>query len=144
MLVNLAKCKTGWKGDPAVEAGFSTGSLGDRMIAVGHFYSFAVVLDAVASNKDSGLSYSLYWKDPDRRAEPSDLFLVGEPVKVTDDDDEIYPVLAQQNGLWIYCSDELIQDVISLAIEQKPSASHTELIECIEYYLQKDTFLDLV
>jgi hypothetical protein len=33
--------------------------------------------------------------------------------------------------------------VVDLAISQKPNVSDAELLNCLEYYLKRDTFLDL-
>ena len=69
--------------------------------------------------------------------------LVSNTVEVLDDDTEVYPVDAQTHQFSFHCSDENIQDVIDLAIEQKPHASSEELIRALNYYLDNDTFLDL-
>jgi len=113
------------------------------MISLGNFYKLSVVLSSVAAKEERGFSYDLYWKDENRPATPDDMILVGEPIQVTDDDEEIYPALARENGLWIYCNNELIQDVVDLAVKQKPSATPDELVKCLEHYIAKDNFLDL-
>ncbi len=113
------------------------------MISLGHLYTLSDIVGFVAAKAERGFPYSLYWDDQDRPAMPDDRFLVSDPVRVTGDGVEVYPTLARENGFWIYCSDELIQDVVDLAIEQKPAATTSELIRCIEHYLSNDDFLDL-
>uniref|UniRef100_UPI00403F616F DUF7716 domain-containing protein n=1 Tax=Massilia sp. METH4 TaxID=3123041 RepID=UPI00403F616F len=38
---------------------------------------------------------------------------------------------------------EHLQDVVDLAVRQKPSASDNEIIRCLNYYVEFDDFLDL-
>lgn len=113
------------------------------MISLGNTYTVSDVLRAVAEENDPDASYDLYWDDQDREATLDDIFLVAEKVQVTDESEEIYPKSAVDRGFWLYCSDELIQDVVSLAIRQKPTASLSDLLRCLEYYIRRDDFLDL-
>ncbi|MCC9041942.1 hypothetical protein LNQ81_04395 [Myroides sp. M-43] len=69
---------------------------------------------------------------------------VGEPVEVTDNDEEIYPSEVIEQEMWYLCSDEDIQDVVDLAISQKPSATMEELVMALDYYLTIDDFIDLI
>ncbi|MCL2310269.1 MAG: hypothetical protein FWC42_08380 [Proteobacteria bacterium] len=113
------------------------------MISIGNIYKVSDVLRAVAEKKGPDASYDLYWEDQDREATLDDVFLVAEKVQVTDDCEEIYPKSATDRGFWIYCSDELIQDVVGLAVSQKPTASLSDLLRCLEHYIRRDCFLDL-
>lgn len=38
---------------------------------------------------------------------------------------------------------ELIQDAITAALYQKPSATNNELLNAVNYYLQNDSFMQL-
>ena len=69
--------------------------------------------------------------------------LVSDTVNVLDDDSEIYPDDVIAHHFSYQCSSENIQDVIDLAIQQKPSATDQELIRALNYYLERDNFLDL-
>lgn len=69
--------------------------------------------------------------------------LVSNTVSVSDDDSEIYPEDVIALRFSYSCSDENIQDVIDLAIQQKPHATNEEIIHALNYYLEKDNFLDL-
>lgn len=67
---------------------------------------------------------------------------VGDPVEVTDSDEEIYPEYAVTHDMWYFCSDENIQDVVDLAHSQKQDISIVELITALGYYLEHDDFMD--
>jgi len=71
------------------------------------------------------------------------ILYVGKPVEIDDDDNEIYPIEILENNLEFEYSDENFQDVIDLAYSQKPNASIKEFIKCLNYYAERDTFLDL-
>ena len=113
------------------------------MIAIGRLFKLSEILDAVASKQERAFHYHLYWADPERPPILNDEFLVGEPVQISDDDVEIYPESATSRKFWVFCSDELIQDVVDLAIHQKSTASHAELLACLEHYIEHDDFMDL-
>lgn len=66
---------------------------------------------------------------------------VGDPVEVTDSDEEIYPEYAVTHDMWYFCSDENIQDVVDLALSQKEGLSIAELVVALEYYLEHDDFM---
>ena len=112
-----------------------------------HFYTIENFINLVkqrlerSKNFDSEYFYAIYVKKDGFSL--GQTILVSDPVFVSDDDTEIYPndVIAHQ--LNYQCSDENIQDVIDLAIQQKPSATDQELIQALNYYLERDNFLDL-
>ena len=60
------------------------------------------------------------------------------------DDAMVFPASVQQRGWWLYCSDELVQSVVGLAAEQKPTATADELLRCLVHYMHEDCILDLV
>lgn len=113
------------------------------MISIGQLHTLPEIFDAVAAKQERSFNYDLYWADPDRPPTLEDHFLVGESVQVNDDYIEIYPESATSRNFWIYCSNELIQDVVDLATRQKPTATHEELLMCLEHYLERDDFKDL-
>lgn len=67
---------------------------------------------------------------------------VGDPVEVTDSDEEIYPEYALTHDMWYFCSDENIQDVVDLALSQRTDISIEQLVEALDYYLEHDDFMD--
>ena len=49
----------------------------------------------------------------------------------------------EENGLELCFSDENILDVVGACLHQKADASVDELMQSLEYYMEKDTFLEL-
>ena len=60
-----------------------------------------------------------------------------------DDDNELPLAFVEQNGLKFCFSDENILDVVGACLHQKRDASVEELMQSLEYYMEKDTFLEL-
>ena len=91
----------------------------------------------IAENK-----YSIYISENNKLKENT-LIYVGKPVEIDDNDNEIYPNVVLKNNLEFYYSCETLQDVIDLAFSQKSEASIEEIIKCLNFYSDNDTFLDL-
>lgn len=91
---------------------------------------------------DPAYAYAVYAREDE--VEIGLEIYVGEPVEVNDNDEETYPSVAIEQEMWYMCSDEDIQDVVDLAISQKPSATMEELVMALDYYLTIDDFIDLV
>ena len=54
---------------------------------------------------------------------------------------DVYPMdVAERDLQLVYYGEQLI-DVLSLALEEKPEASHQDLVEALNYYQEHDTFL---
>jgi hypothetical protein len=93
--------------------------------------------------------FNVYWKDQDDSPTLDDEVFVGAPAPVADDvPDEEYdyallPQVVKDRGWWLSYSGELIEDVLSNSLTQKPTASDAELLKAVEYYAEMDTFLDL-
>lgn len=60
-----------------------------------------------------------------------------------DDENEILPDFIEENDLEFVFREELLQDVIINALEQKPDASLSELFAAINFYSEKDNFMQL-
>ena len=57
------------------------------------------------------------------------------------EDRDVYPTeVAEQNLQLVYYGEQLI-DVLSVALEEKPEASHQDLVEVLNYYHQHDSFM---
>lgn len=61
---------------------------------------------------------------------------------VDDDDNEILPEFAVQNGLEFIYRDEMLQDVIANAVDEDEEVSDKKLLKAIEYYDKFDTFME--
>jgi hypothetical protein len=115
------------------------------MITLGSDCKVSTLLLQIAAREERHFQYSLYWEDranDDPRLD--DIFLVASPSEVTDDDLEIFPQQVTERGWWLYCSDELVQDVVDLAISQKPNVSPAEMLKCLIYHMKNDDFLDII
>ena len=57
------------------------------------------------------------------------------------DDRDVYPTdVAEQDLQLVYYGEQLI-DVLTVALEEKPDASHQDLVEALKYYQQHDNFM---
>ena len=60
-----------------------------------------------------------------------------------DDGNELPLAFVEENGLEFCFSDENILDVVGACLHQKADASVDALMQSLEYYMEKDTFLEL-
>ena len=68
------------------------------------------------------------------------LYWVSDYPDVVDDSD-VYPTeVTEQDLQLVYYGEQLI-DVLSVALEEKPDASHQDLVEALNYYNQHDSFM---
>ncbi|MBC7755124.1 MAG: hypothetical protein H7Z20_00475 [Bdellovibrio sp.] len=113
------------------------------MLKLNAFYTLPDLFALVKTKCERDVDYSIYWLDNAPDPTLQDRVFVAAPVDVDDEDNEAFPQIVNDNGFWYFCSDENIQDVIDVAIDQKPNASDEEQLKCLDYYLKRDTFLDL-
>lgn len=92
-----------------------------------------------AIDYDPTLSYVVYAKNDPLSLQ--DQVYIAEPIDIDQNDQEIYCDFALENGYSYYCSDENIQDVVDYAFENNPEVEPGFLLKSLQYYLQKDTFL---
>ena len=58
------------------------------------------------------------------------------------EDRDVYPTeVAEQNLQLVYYGEQLI-DVLSVALEEKPEASHQDLVDALNYYNRYDIFMN--
>lgn len=74
--------------------------------------------------------------------EPEMKVFIGDPLDIGGNDNEILPDFVYHNKLKYMCSDENIQDVVDLAFRQYAEVSSSQLITALNYYIEKDDFLD--
>ena len=83
--------------------------------------------------------FCLYGKEDEELALDS-LYWVSDYPDVVEDSD-VYPAdVAEQDLQLVYYGEQLI-DVLSVALEEKPEASHQDLVEALNYYQQHDSFM---
>jgi hypothetical protein len=99
----------------------------------------------VKAKQDRTQNYTVYWHNHRADPELNDEVLIASPSDVDETESfDVMPPIVAAKGWWICIYDYILQDVIDLAIEQKPNASDAELLACLRYYEEKDTFLDLM
>jgi hypothetical protein len=108
------------------------------------YIKLADLFALVKHQQDRDQSYTVYWHKNGPDPKLDDMVLIAEPSSVDETESEdVMPAIVAAKGWWICIYDYILQDVIDLAISQKPSASDAELLTCLRFYENNDTFLDL-
>lgn len=112
-------------------------------------YLFTEVIDEIkeiylkdgdsAFYKEDG--WCLYAKDIDIKLD-SECYVLPYP-DITDDDEEILPEFAVQNNLEFVYRDEMLQDVIAMAVDEDEDISNKKILKAIQYYDENDTFMEI-
>ena len=101
--------------------------------------SLEQIIEQVRVDKLVSDDFCLYGKEDGELALAS-LYWVSDYPDVVEDRD-VYPTdVAEQDLQLVYYGEQLI-DVLSVALEEKPEASHQDLVEALNYYQEHDTFL---
>ncbi len=98
--------------------------------------------------KEKGMSgfyaeegWNLYSADDE--IELDTICVIEDPFDNDDDDNEILPEsIAERNMVFVF-SDELVQDCVSSAIDQKADASPELMLEAIHYYNVNDDYMTI-
>ena len=97
------------------------------------------IIEQVRVDKLVSDDFCLYGKEDGELALES-LYWVSDYPDVVEDRD-IYPAdVVEQDLQLVYYGEQLI-DVLSVALEEKPEASHQDLVEALNYYQQHDSFM---
>mgnify|MGYP000941274995 FL=1 len=101
--------------------------------------SLEQIIKQMRVDKLSSDDFCLYVKE-DGELALDRLYWVSDYPDVVEDRD-VYPMdVAERDLQLVYYGEQLI-DVLSLALEEKPEASHQDLVEALNYYQEHDTFL---
>ena len=101
--------------------------------------SLEQIIEQVRVDETSSDDFCLYGKE-DWELALDRLYWVSDYPEVVEDRD-VYPTeVAEQNLQLVYYGEQLI-DVLSVALEEKPEASHQDLVEVLNYYHQHDSFM---
>jgi len=101
--------------------------------------SLEQIIEQVRANQLSSDDFCLYGKE-DGELALARLYWVSDYPDVVEDSD-VYPAdVAEQDLQLVYYGEQLI-DVLSVALEEKPEASHQDLVEALNYYQQHDSFM---
>ena len=101
--------------------------------------SLEQIIEQVRADESSSDDFCLYGKE-DGELALDRLYWVSDYPDVIEDRD-IYPAdVVEQDLQLVYYGEQLI-DVLSVALEEKPDASHQDLVEAMNYYQQHDSFM---
>ena len=101
--------------------------------------SLEQIIEQVRVDKLVSDDFCLYGKEDGELALARSYWVSDYPDVVEDRD--VYPTeVAEQNLQLVYYGEQLI-DVLTLALEEKPDASHQDLVEALKYYQQHDNFM---
>ena len=101
--------------------------------------SLEQIIEQVRVDKLVSDDFCLYGKEDGELALARSYWVSNYPDVVEDRD--VYPTeVAEQNLQLVYYGEQLI-DVLSVALEEKPDASHQDLVEALNYYHQHDSFM---
>ena len=101
--------------------------------------SLEQIIEQMRVDESSSDDFCLYGKE-DGELALDRLYWVSDYPDVIEDRD-IYPAdVVEQDLQLVYYGEQLI-DVLSVALEEKPDASHQDLVEVMNYYHQHDSFM---
>ena len=106
------------------------------------FFSIEELIACFKARQERECSYAIYSARGEAFAAGEQVF-VADGVEVNDQDEEIHPAAVRRLNLQFAYSGELFQDVIDLAISQKPQATDSEILQALNHYSEFDDFLDL-
>lgn len=98
----------------------------------------------ILKSQHKNIDFSIYDKGSPGAANLDSTCIIGEPSTITEDDEEIYPEYITNFRLEFWYSDELLEDVVMTALNQKNNASNEEIHSAIRHYSEHDDFLDLI
>ena len=101
--------------------------------------SLEQIIKQVRANQLSSDDFCLYGKE-DGELALARLYWVSDYPDVVEDRD-VYPVDATDQHLQLVYYGEQLIDVLAVALEEKPDASHQDLVEALNYYQQHDCFM---
>ena len=101
--------------------------------------SLEQIIEQMRVDESSSDDFCLYGKEYGELALDR-LYWISDYPDVVDDRD-VYPTdVAEQDLQLVYYGEQLI-DVLTVALEEKPDASHNDLVEALNYYQQHDCFM---
>ena len=101
--------------------------------------SLEQIIEQVRVDESSSDDFCLYGKEDGELALARSYWVSNYPDVVEDRD--VYPTeVTEQDLQLVYYGEQLI-DVLAVALEEKPNASHNDLVEAFNYYQQHDSFM---
>lgn len=107
---------------------------------------FEQILTMILQKEDEGASYCIYSSilDSNELTLKTICYIDDYPEIDDDDEEEIYSDFVNQNDLSLLFREELVQDVIMNAVDQKQSVTNQELLDAICFYNKNDNFMKLL
>ena len=101
--------------------------------------SLEQIIEQMRVDKSSSDDFCLYGKE-DGKLALDRVYWVSDYPDVVEDRD-VYPAdVVEQDLQLVYYGDQLL-DVLSVALEEKPEASHQDLVDALNYYNRYDIFM---
>ena len=101
--------------------------------------SLEQIIQQLRVDQLSSDNFCLYGKE-DGELALEKLYWVSDYPDVVEDRD-VYPSeVTEQDLQLVYYGEQLI-DVLAVALEEKPDASHQDLVEALKYYQRHDSFM---
>ena len=101
--------------------------------------SLEQIIEQMRVDKLSSDDFCLYGKE-DGELALARLYWVSDYPDVVEDSD-VYPTeVTEQDLQLVYYGEQLI-DILAVALEEKPDASHQDLVDALNYYQQHDCFM---
>ena len=101
--------------------------------------SLEQIIEQVRMDQLASDDFCIYGKD-DGELALDRLYWVSDYPDVVDDSG-VYPADASEQNLQLVYYGEQLLDVRSVALEEKPDASHKDFVEALKYYHQHDSFM---
>ena len=101
--------------------------------------SLEQIIEQVRVDESSSDDFCLYGKE-EGELKLDCLYWVSDYPDVVENRD-VYPADASEQVLQLVYYGEQLIDVLSVALEEKPEASHQDLVEALNYYQQHDCFM---
>ena len=101
--------------------------------------SLGQIIQQLRVDQLSSDNFCLYGKE-DGELKLDCLYWVSDYPDVVEDRD-VYPADASEQDLQLVYYGEQLIDVLAVALEEKPDASHQDLVEALKYYQRHDSFM---
>ena len=101
--------------------------------------SLEQIIEQMRVDKSSSDDFCLYGKE-DGKLALDRVYWVSDYPDVVEDRD-VYPADASEQDLQLVYYGEQLLDVLSVALEEKPEASHQDLVDALNYYNRYDIFM---
>ena len=101
--------------------------------------SLEQIIEQMRADQLTSDDFCLYGKEDGELALARSYWVSNYPDVVEDRD--IYPADAVEQDLQLVYYGEQLIDVLSVALEEKPEASHQDLVDALNYYNQHDNFM---